>query len=236
MNRAVLMLALLAFGGATAAAEAPAPRETIAVIGTGMVGGTLGAEWGQRGHTIIYGSRDPARPEVEGLVSRSGAKASATTPAQAVRQAQIVVLAVPWEAAQASASSLGDVTGKLVIDVTNPLTFEGEQVVEAPVPRSGAELVQAWLRGATIVKAFNTLNFRIMADPASAGGAVTVPMASDDAAAKKRVAQLIGELGLEPFNAGKLANSKYLEGMAILYLDARGRKPAQQFEYYFRRR
>lgn len=231
-----LLTACLAFSFNANAQTTPAPRETIAIIGTGRVGGTLGSEWGQLGHTIVYGSRDPSRAEVATLVERSGERARATTPAEAVREAGIVLFAVPWDAAEASARSVGDLKGKVVIDVTNPIKFDGGQIVKIPVPHSGAELFQSWLPNATVVKAFNALNWRVMADPAATGGPVTVPLASDSAAAKARVASLVQELGLEPFDVGRLANAKYLEGMAILYVDALGRTPSQPFEFHFRKR
>ena len=208
--------------------------EAIAVIGTGNVGGALGERWGRNGHTIIYGSRDPARPAVRELVARSGKLASATWPAEAVRQAQIILFAVPWIAAEASAKSLGDLKGKIVLDATNPLTFDARGLVELPVPHSGAELLQRWLPGAAVVKAFSTLEYRVMSDPSVAGGPVTVLLATDDAGARERVAALVRELGLEPFNAGPLKNSRYLEGMALLYVDLGSRPAAQSFEYYLR--
>lgn len=229
-----LLMACLAVSVSVPAQAAPAARETIAIIGTGRVGGTLGSEWGQLGHTIAYGSRDPSRAEVSALVKRSGERAKATTPADAVRDAGIVVLAVPWDGAEASAKSLGDLKGKIVIDVTNPLKFEGDQVTEIPVPHSGAELIQSWLPGTSVVKAFNALNWRVMSDPAATGGPVTIPLASDSASAKARVAALVAELGLEPLDVGRLANAKYLEGMAMLYVDAlRG---PQAFEYHLHER
>lgn len=231
-----LLTACLTVDFSANAQPALAPRETIAVIGTGRVGGTLGSEWGQLGHTIVYGSRDPSRAEVAALVKRSGEGARATTPAEAVRDAGIVLFAVPWDAAETSARSIGDLKGKIVIDVTNPLMIAGGQMVEKPVPRSGSELIQSWLPNATVVKAFNALNWRVMADPAGTGGPVTVPLASDSADAKARVARLVQELGLEPFDAGRLANAKYLEGMAILYVDALSRKPPEPFEFHLRRR
>jgi hypothetical protein len=210
--------------------------ETIAVIGTGSVGGALGERWGRNGHTIIYGSRDPARPAVRELVARSGKLASAASPAEAVRQAQIILFAVPWTAAEASAKSLGDLKGRIVLDATNPLTFDARGLVELPVVHSGAEQLQGWLPGATVVKAFNTLNYGVMSDPSVAGGPVSIPLATDDAAARKRVAPLVSELGLEPFDAGPLKNSRYLEGMALLYVDLGTRPAAQSFEYHLRPR
>ena len=80
---------------ATLALSPVAIAETVAVIGTGNVGSALGTRLGALGHTIVYGSRDPSKPQVADVVSRSGEGASATTSAEAVVGADIVILAVP---------------------------------------------------------------------------------------------------------------------------------------------
>lgn len=233
MYRSLVALLLSAFVTANVHA-ADAPLEPIAIIGTGSVGGTLGVRWASLGHPIIYGSRDPQRVEVRELVAKSPGKAIAVTPAEAVRRAQLVLFAVPWEAAQQSSASLGDLTGKIVIDVTNPLVFEGNDDREVAVPHSGAELIQGWMRGARLVKAFNTLNWKTMRDPARAGGAVTIPIAGDDEEAKRRVAALATALGFETFDVGPLSNSRYLEAMALLYVNRMIQNPPQLFEYHLR--
>ena len=69
--------------------------DTIAVIGTGNVDAALGPEFAAQGHTIVYGSRSPDDEKVSALVERTGDAASATTPAEAVAGADMVVLAVP---------------------------------------------------------------------------------------------------------------------------------------------
>lgn len=231
-----IVAAVIAWAASPAGADAPkhTAREPIAIIGTGMVGGSLGLRFAALGHRVVYGSRDPQRAEVRELVAKTSALATAVSPAEAVKQAQIVVLAVPWEAAQQSVTSLGDLTGKIVIDVTNPLVFEGDKDVEVVVPHSGAELIQSWMRGAHLVKAFNTVNWRTMVDPARAGGPVSIPVAGDDEGAKQRVAALIRELGFEFFDAGRLANARYLEAMAFLYVNRMVQDPPQRFEYYLR--
>ena len=95
--------------------------ETIAVIGTGNVGRALGTEFAAQGHTIIYGSRDPSRESVRALVAETGADASATTPGNAIGNADMVVLAVPGIYAMEVVAGLGDLSGKIIIDPTNPV-------------------------------------------------------------------------------------------------------------------
>jgi len=233
-----MMVTSVLLGTRLPAAESPAASavETIAIIGTGRMGSTLGKRWAAAGHTIVYGSRDPQRAEVRELLTATGTTAIATTPADAARRAGIVVIAVPWEGVQDSARSLGDLAGKIVIDVTNPLVFDADRDVEVAVPHSGAELIRDWLPGAQVVKAFNTVNWAVITEPRLAGGPVTVALAGDDAKAKERVGRLVAQLGLEPFDAGRLANARYLEGMALLYVNMLVQDPPRRFEYYLRSR
>ena len=123
--------------------HAAADPATIAVIGTGRVGSALGPQFARLGHPVIYGSRDPGRAEVEALVAKTGAGATAATPAEAVRQAAIVVIATPWSATEQTVRSL-ELAGKLVVDVTNPFRAGTDGLMEVVVSSSGGELVQSW--------------------------------------------------------------------------------------------
>jgi predicted dinucleotide-binding enzyme len=217
-----------------AAGTLPVAADTVAIVGTGRVGGALGAQFARHGHTVVYGSREPGSEKVRALVAATGAGASAATAADAVRRADIVVLAIPWSATEATVKGL-DLAGKLVIDPTNAVRVGPGGLVEMAVDTSGGELVQRWAPRARVVKAFNTLGFHVMADPAVAGGPVSVPLASDDAAAKAAVAKLVADFGLEPVDVGPLRHARVLEGMAMLYIHRyvnRGRDEA--FEYHLR--
>ena len=212
---------------------APALADTIAVIGTGDVGGALGPEFAAQGHTIVYGSRDPQRGKVKELVEKTGDLASATTPAEAAAQADIVVLAVPGLMVEEITKSLGDLSGKIIIDPTNPLERRMNRLEHA-VDTSNAEIIQAAAPGAYVVKAFNTLNWRTMVDPSSAGGPVSIPLVGDNGRAKKIVAELITGMGLEPIDVGPLRDARWVEGMLILWINNRygGKRPS--FDYHLR--
>ena len=227
--RAVLLLILFASTAPAAAASC------IAIIGTGSVGGALGPLFAGSGHEVIYGSRSPDAERVRELVKSTAGGARAALPAEAAGACGVIVFAVPWEAAEASFRSLGPLAGKIVVDVSNPLDVRDGQVVAIPVPNSGAELLQSWAPQARIVKAFNTVNYRVMLDPAIAGGPVSVPIAGDDDNAKKMVAELVRGIGLDPVDVGPLRAARYTESMAMLYVSLLIRDgPA--YEFYLRPR
>ncbi len=213
---------------------APAAADTIAVVGTGEVGGALGPEFAAQGHTIVYGSRNPQRDKVTELVERTGEGASATTPAEAAAGADIVVLAVPGLMVEDITRNLGDLSGKIIIDPTNPLERRMNRLEHA-VDTSNAEIIQAAAPGAYVVKAFNTLNWRTMVDPASAGGPVSIPLVGDNAKAKETVAGLVAGMGLEPIDVGPLRDARWVEGMLILWINNRFGGTRPSFEYHLRR-
>jgi NADPH-dependent F420 reductase len=212
---------------------APAFAATIAVIGTGEVGGALGPEFAAQGHTIVYGSRDPQRDKVQELVEKTGELASATSPAEAAAQADIVVLAVPGLMVEEITKSLGDLSGKIIIDPTNPLERRMNRLEHA-VDTSNAEIIQAAAPGAYVVKAFNTLNWRTMVDPSSAGGPVSIPLVGDNGRAKKIVAELVAGMGLEPIDVGPLRDARWVEGMLILWINNRYGDKRTSFDYHLR--
>lgn len=190
--------------------------ETIAVIGTGRMGGAFGASFAKLGHPVIFGSRDPAGTAVVDLLGKvQGAKAA--TPVEAAAAAQIVVLAVPWSVAEETIKSLGDLTGKIVIDPTNALNFTPAGM-EMAVSSSAGEIIQGWLPGAHVVKAFNTVGFFVIADPTVTDGPVASFIAGNDDGAKHRVSDLAAAMGFQPVDVGGIKNARPLESMSILYM------------------
>jgi len=211
-----------------------ASAETIAVIGTGDVARALGPELAELGHSIVYGSRDPAQQKVVDLVTKTGHGAFATTPAKAADGAGIIVLAVPGMVVKTVTEVLVDLTGKIIIDPTNPLGKDDSGLFIHRVATSNAEIIQVAVPGAFVVKAFNTVGWRTMIDPESTGGPVTIPLVGDNKAAKGTVAALASALGFETIDLGPLRHARQVEGMLILWMNNRFVSD-EPFEYYLRK-
>jgi hypothetical protein len=226
------VLGLALFAVACGAAQ-PVLAETIAIIGTGRVAAALGPKFAALGHSVVYGSREPQRAEVRDLVQATGATASAALPDAAARGARIVVLAVPGTAVDEVVSSLGNLTGKIIIDPTNVTRRGPDGLVEHAVETSNAQLIQALAPGAHVVKAFNTLSAQTMSDPKSAGGAITIPIVGDNAEAKATVADLVEGIGFEVMDLGPVRYAHVLEGMLVVWINAR--VDGRPFDYYFRK-
>ena len=173
--------------GYAAKSMEPQPKETIALIGTGDFGNSFGPRLAALGYPIVYGSRNPKSDKVKALLKKTGHGATATTQKDAAQQGDIVMLLLPWPAMETITQNLGDMSGKVLIDVSWPpveITDDGYYIVT--IDTSSAEMIQGWNPGAMVVKAFGTLGSNIIDDPLMAGGPVTIPMASDYAIAKEK--------------------------------------------------
>jgi NADPH-dependent F420 reductase len=220
----IVFRALLATAAMAAAGLGPqsAAAETVAMIGTGNVGAALGRRFAENGHKIVYGSRDPSAADVREVVAATGNGAVATTQAQAAAQGDIVILAVPWSAAEDVVRALPDLRGKIVVDPTNPRVMASDGFADYPIEDSNAERIARLAPGAHVVKAFSTLGAETMLDPGLAGGPVTVPIVGDDRAAKERIAALTREIGLEAVDVGPLRHARIIEGLHYLRANAYG--------------
>jgi len=189
----------------------------IAIIGAGKVGTAVGAGWARAGHEIVLGVRDPKNPKLDALVPRVGGKAVAQ--AEAARDAEVVVLALPWRAAEEVVKALGDLSKKIVIDCMNPLVMTPDGLgLDRGFSASGAEAVAAWLPGARVVKTLNQVGAEIMADASGFPVRPVMFAAGDDADAKATVLALLGELGFEGRDAGSLRQARLLEPLGLLWI------------------
>lgn len=202
---------------------------TVAIIGTGDMGDSIGPKLGKMGYRVIYGSRDPTRESVQTLVGRTGAESSATTQKQAAQKAEIVFLVVPWPAMEKVAQSLGNLDGKIVVDVSTPSQQAEDGYLESMVETSSAEMIQGWNPDARVVKTL-LAGSNVIDDPSSLGGRVATFIAADDRKAKEVVAGIVAQLGLKPVDAGPLRHAREIEGWARLWFVPVLQKREQGFE------
>ena len=191
--------------------------ESIAVIGTGDMGNSLGPRLAQAGYRIVYGSRDPSRTVVQDLLRQTGENATATTQAEAAQAADIVLLTVPWPAMEQVAQSLGNLDGKVVIDVSFPEEQGPDGYPRSMVETSSAELIQQWNPGARVVK-WSLPSAFLIDDPLAYGHPPANWIAADDKSAKELVARMAHEIGQDPIDAGPLHMSRAVEAQALLFM------------------
>ncbi len=184
----------------------------IGIIGAGNVGGALGRLWADGGHDVMFGVRDPSQPAGGGLPKvRSGSVAEAAT------FGDVILLAVPWEAARDAVTNAGSITGKTLIDATNPLLPELAGLAIGTTT-SASEQIAGWAAGARVVKCFNTLGAQNLASPNFPGGNASMFLCGDDQEAKDIVRQLGEELGFDMVDTGPLTQARWLEAMAMLWI------------------
>ena len=186
----------------------------ILVIGAGNMGSSFVKQLVRSGHQVAVTARDLAKAQA---VAAANAGARAVVAAGAATQAEVVVLATGYGDALAALQSVGDLRGKVVIDITNPLTADYMGLTIGHSTSAAEEIARA-LPGLRLVKAFNTGFAQVLGDGADFGKGHVVPVyfAGDDAAAKATVKALIESTGFAPVDAGPLRNARYLEALAGL--------------------
>jgi len=190
----------------------------IGIIGSGNVGGTLGSRWARGGHEVVFGSRNPQSDDQKELARKAGPNAGTGTPKEAAAASDVIALATPWPATRDALQSLGNLAGKVLIDVTNPLLPDLSGLDYGGAGSSGAERVAGWAPGARVVKAFNTVGFNVMADAKFGAERPLMFYCGDDAAAKRIAHDLAVELDFEPADAGPLTQARVLEPFALLWV------------------
>ena len=187
---------------------------SISIIGVGSMASALAGRALAGGDTVEIIGRDPAKESLAAALGGATVGTVGTAPA-----GDIVVVAVPYASAAAVVSEYGDALhGKVIVDITNPITPDFTGFV-TPDGSSGAqEIAKAAPAGAHVVKAFNTLPCDVLAAGSVEGRPVDVFVAGDDAQAKARVSVFIESLGMHPMDAGQLPMARALENATLLQL------------------
>ena len=181
----------------------------IAIIGAGNVGRALGGAW-RADHHITYGVRSPDDAKYADL------DAPTTTNEAAVQGSDVVVLCTPWQGTEQAVKSCGDLTGKVLIDCTNPLSPDVSSL-EVGHSTSAAEQVAAWAPGARVCKAMNQIGAPMMDHPRLPSAPVMF-ICGDDDAAKQVTGELVSQLGFETVDVGDLTLARLLEPYALIWI------------------
>jgi predicted dinucleotide-binding enzyme len=187
----------------------------IAIIGAGNVGVAVGKGWSAAGHGVVYGVRQPGDAKHAAL-----GKDNVTTTVQAAAGAEVVVISTPWNATIETVRSLGNLSGKILLDCTNPLAMgaDGLGLAFGHTTSAGEQVAEA-APGAAVFKTLNQTGADNMAAAKSFSPAPAMFVAGDDAARKPVVIGLLRDLGFEGVDAGPLRNSRLLEALAMLWID-----------------
>jgi len=195
--------------------------QRIAVLGSGNVGTVLSGGFLKHGYDVVRGSREPAK--LAAWLANAGAKARTATFAEAARAAEIVVLAVKGDAAQAVLDLTGAdaLRGKVVIDTTNPIAavppVNGVLRFFTSLDESLMERLQRHVPGARFVKAFSCVGNALMVNPSLPGGPPTMFICGNDAAAKDDVRAILERFGWAIEDLGAVEAARAIEPLCILW-------------------
>ncbi len=193
----------------------------IGIIGAGNVGGTLGRILTKKGHQIVFGVRDPQSSKVKAAVESTGGKALAATVQEAASHGEVLILATPWNATQDALAAAGNLTGKIIIDATNPIAMTPAGLAAGLTigyTTSAAEEIAQWAPGALIVKAFNNIGASCFENLQFGSQTATTFICGDDVEAKKIVTNVAQDIGFEVIDAGDLKQARLLEPLGMLWI------------------
>lgn len=185
----------------------------IGIIGAGNVGTALAKACVGAGHSVVIASRH--FEDAEGLANVLGARAVDTN-AEAVEEADVVILAVPYASVAEIATELHDeLAGRVVVELSNPVAPDLDHRL---VTTSAAEELQDMVDEAKVVKAFNTILASLQANAVVEGMRLDGLYCGDDEFGKQQVAELLESIGYEPLDCGPLIVARVLEDIGLLLI------------------
>jgi 8-hydroxy-5-deazaflavin:NADPH oxidoreductase len=189
----------------------------ITIIGAGNMGRGIGTRLVAGGHEVEIGDRDPA--DARKLAQELGEAATALDSSAALG-GEVVVFAVYYPGIKDAVRQYADqLSGKVVVDITNPVNVETWDSLATEPGSSSAEEVQQLLPpGTPVVKAFNTTFAPTLVKGEVDGQPLDVLIAGDDEGAKQKVARLATDGGLRPIDVGPLRRAQQLEQLGFLHI------------------
>lgn len=191
----------------------------ISIIGNGKMAKGIGTRLVGGGHDVTIHSRDVAKGETLASELKTVASDGVTVLVAENDTAtnDVVILAVPYTEVAKVADEYSGLTGKVVIDITNPVDFDTFQLITEP-GTSGAEEVATLLPEAMVVKAFNTTLAGTLVAGNVEGKELDVFIAGDNAESRMTVSELVRTSGMRPVDVGQLTNARHLEGFGLIQM------------------
>jgi predicted dinucleotide-binding enzyme len=210
----------------------------IGILGSGLMGAKLGTIFARAGHEVVFSYARTAS-KLKRLAREAQGSATAGTPAEAARQADVLLLAVHWSRVDDVAKQAGDLSGKVIMTCSLPMSLDDGGLVIAHTS-SGAEALAKKVPRARVVSAFGTVPSEVLFDVFEARRKSKRPSllyCGDDEAAKELTATLIRDVGFDPVDAGPLRIARYTEPFTMLiaqlaYETKGGPELAYRFERY----
>ena len=187
----------------------------IGIIGAGDVGGTLGKSWRQRKHDVMFGVRNLQSQNVQRLAQMDKSLTFGNIN-DAVAFGDVILFAIPWTSIEETVRGR-NLSGKIVIDPTNPLTPDLRQL--AFDDSSVAERIANLAKGAKVVKAFNTIGAQTLNNLMFGSNRADLFLCGDDTPSKRAVGELAADIGFDVVDIGSLANARMLENLALLWIE-----------------
>ena len=202
------------------------------------MGGKLGTIFARAGHDVVF-SYSRSEKKLEKLARDAGSNARAATPADAARDADVLLLAVHWSRVDDVLKKAGNLAGKVIVSCSLPMNADDTGLAVAHTS-SGAEELAKKVPKARVVQAFNTVPSEVLFSVFEKRRRKSRPSliyCGDDAKAKRVAAELIGDVGFEPIDIGALRMARYSEPFTMIiaqqaYETDRGPALAYRFEWY----
>jgi 8-hydroxy-5-deazaflavin:NADPH oxidoreductase len=187
----------------------------IGIIGAGDVGGTLGKRWRQKKHEIMFGVRNLQSQNVQKLI-QGDQNLKFGDIREAVAFGDVIVFAIPWTSVEETIQKAGNLSGKILIDPTNPITpdLKGLALDTTSVTEKIAKLANT----VKVVKAFNTIGAKTLNNLIFDSQRADLFICGDDSHAKRVVGQLATDIGFNVVDVGPLVNARLLEYLALLWI------------------
>ncbi len=181
----------------------------IAVIGSGNIGGTLGAKWSAAGHKVAFGVRNPDSAKTQKALAQADDTVRAVSIGEALAHGDVILIAIPSSSVAEFAAAHGSaMNGKIVIDSTNAFN---QPIVNAIAP------IQQHAPRANIVRAFNSLGWEVFANPQFGGETADHFFCCEAGRTQGIIERLIDDIGLHPVYVGNLEQVRLVDNLGSLW-------------------